>query len=357
MKILVTGAAGFIGSSLIKALLAQKHEVIGLDCINSYYDMSLKYARLAEAGIPQAGITDNRKLASTTYPTYHFIRLNLTDRAHMETLFDTEQFEVVVNLAAQAGVRYSIENPYAYVESNVLGFLNILENCRHHPVKHLIYASSSSIYGQSDHVPYAETDVTDAPVSLYAATKKTDELMAHSYSKLFGIPTTGVRFFTVYGPWGRPDMAPFLFMKSILNGDPIKVFNHGKLSRDFTYIDDIVSGLMCMLEQPSTQAVPYRIYNIGNSAPVELLDFIAAIEKVTGRKAMMQMTEMQPGDVYCTYADTTHLQHDFGYKPSVSIEEGLLRFYNWYKAFYGRDRVMEREGAKSIVNTCNSLVY
>ena len=336
MKVLVTGAAGFIGSSLIKALLEQKYEVIGLDCINAYYDTRLKYARLSEVGISKKAITDNQQIASTNYSNYHFIKLNLTDRSNMETLFDTEQFDIVINLAAQAGVRYSIENPYAYVESNVLGFLNILENCRYHKIKHLIYASSSSIYGVSDHVPYTETDATDRPVSLYAATKKTDELMAYSYSKLFGIPTTGVRFFTVYGPWGRPDMAPFLFMKSILNGDPIQVFNHGKLSRDFTYIDDIVSGLMRMVKQPSTQTVPYQIYNIGNSAPIQLLDFIGVIERVTGRKAQMQLTEMQPGDVYCTYADITHLQRDFGYKPSVTIEEGIRHFYNWYKKFYGQ---------------------
>lgn len=337
MKILVTGAAGFIGSGIVKALLKQGHEVIGLDCINSYYDTGLKYARLAEAGIRQEEIKENRQTASISCRNYHFIKLDLTDRINMASLFDAGQFDIVINLAAQAGVRYSIENPYTYVETNVLGFLNVLENCRFHRVRHLIYASSSSIYGMNEHVPFAETDQTDTPASLYAVTKKADELMAYSYSKLFGIPTTGVRFFTVYGPWGRPDMAPLLFMKSILERQPVKVFNNGELNRDFTYIDDVVAGLMCMLEHPSAETIPYRIYNIGNSAPVQLLDFISVIEKATGRKAIKQMAGMQPGDVYCTYADTSRLQHDFGYKPSVSIEDGISRLYEWYKAFYSHE--------------------
>ncbi len=330
MKVLVTGAAGFIGSFVVKALLGQHYEVVGLDCINSYYDTRLKYARLSEVGIAQEMIKDNQMITSRTETLYRFIKMDLTDRIGMIHLFDVENFDFVINLAGQAGVRYSIENPYAYVETNILGFLNILENCRHHAVKHLLYASSSSIYGMSNSVPYKENDSTDTPVSLYAATKKSDELMAYSYSKLYGIATTGLRFFTVYGPWGRPDMAPFLFLKSILEGQPIKVFNHGELSRDFTYIDDIVKGIMCILEHPSQQDVSYQIYNIGNSLPIQLMEFISVIEKVTGRQAVKQMLDMQPGDVYRTCADITRLQHDFGYHPSMSIEEGIQRFYDWY---------------------------
>lgn len=333
MKILVTGTAGFIGSYAVKALLAQGHEVVGLDSINNYYDVELKYARLAETGIQREKIEEKVLLQSTRHPLYRFIKLDLMDREELARLFENERFDVVVNLAAQAGVRYSIENPYAYVESNILGFLNILENCRHYPVQHLIYSSSSSIYGLNDKVPYAEDDQVDTPVSLYAATKKSDELMAHAYSKLYGIPTTGVRFFTVYGPWGRPDMAPYLFMKAVMNGDPIKVFNHGQMRRDFTYIDDIIEGLIKIVAHPATTPIPYRIYNIGNSSPVELLHFIAVIEQTTGRKAIRQMMDMQPGDVVCTYADTNRLQQDFGYKPVTSVEEGIRRFYEWYVAY------------------------
>lgn len=333
-KVLVTGAAGFIGSWVVKALMKRGYEVVGLDCLNAYYDTRLKYARLDEAGIEREAVSDRRLVCSRIYPRYRFVKLDLTDRSGMETLFDTEGFDRVVNLAGQAGVRYSTENPYAYVESNVLGFLNILENCRHHAVRHLVYASSSSIYGTDNPVPYAETASTDRPVSLYAVTKKSDELMAYAYSKLYGLPTTGIRFFTVYGPWGRPDMAPFLFLKSILDGQPIRVFNYGELSRDFTYIEDIVEGLVRILSCPSAGEVPYRIYNIGNADPVRLLDFISVIEKVTGRQALKQMVEMQPGDVYCTYADITRLRKDFGYKPSVSIEEGIRRLYEWYVRYY-----------------------
>lgn len=339
MKILVTGAAGFIGSATVKALLERSHEVVGLDNLNSYYDTGLKYARLADAGIPQAAIRENEMVYSRTYSAYRFIKMELTDRIGMNALFGSERFEVVINLAGQAGVRYSIENPFAYVESNVLGFLNILENCRHYPVRHLIYASSSSIYGMNDHVPYAENDKTDSPVSLYAATKKSDELMAYSYSHLYGIPATGVRFFTVYGPWGRPDMAPFLFLRSVLEGKPIRVFNHGEMQRDFTYIDDIVEGLMRLLEHPSTATVPHTVYNIGHSEPVQLMDFIRTIEQVSGRKAILQMEPMQPGDVYCTYADISRLQQDFGYRPTMTVEEGIRRFYEWYRDFYPSYRI------------------
>lgn len=334
MKILVTGAAGFIGAATVKALLERGHEVVGLDNLNSYYDTGLKYARLADAGIPQADVRENKMVCSRTHSAYRFTKMELIDRIGMDALFGSERFDIVINLAGQAGVRYSIENPFAYVEGNVTGFLNILENCRHHPVRHLIYASSSSIYGMSDHVPYAEGDKTDRPVSLYAATKKSDELMAYSYSHLYGIPATGVRFFTVYGPWGRPDMAPYIFLRSVLEGNPIRVFNHGEMRRDFTYIDDIVEGLMRLLEHPATYTVPHTVYNIGHSEPVQLMDFIRTIEETTGRKAILQMEDMQPGDVYCTCADTSRLQRDFGYRPEVTVGEGIRRFYEWYKEFY-----------------------
>ncbi len=272
-------------------------------------------------------------MVSSLNPSFTFIKMDITDRISLDRLFADSGFEIVINLAAQAGVRYSIENPYAYVESNLVGFLNLLECCRNHPVKHLIYASSSSVYGMSDHIPYAESDRTDSPVSLYAATKKSNELMAYCYSQLYGVPATGVRFFTVYGSAGRPDMAPFLFLRAVLEGKPIRVFNHGDMQRDFTYIDDITDGLMLLLEHPSQEKIPHRVYNIGHSSPVQLMDFIHTIEKVAGRKAEMKMEGMQPGDVYCTYADTTRLQQDFGYSPKVSIEEGIRNFYDWYLGF------------------------
>ncbi len=335
MKILVTGAAGFIGSHLIKALMAGKHEIVGLDTINSYYDVELKYARLSDSGIDREEIVDGQLVASRDYPGYRFVRLDLVDREGLSRLFETEHFEVVVNLAAQAGVRYSLENPYAYVESNVVGFLNILENCRHHPVHHLVYASSSSVYGMADNESYSEDDQVDCPVSLYAATKKSDELMAHVYSKLYKVPTTGLRFFTVYGPWGRPDMAPYLFMNAVLNGNPIKVFNYGEMERDFTYIDDVIQGVLKVLEHPSEEENPYRIYNIGHSSPVKLMDFISVIEQVSGRSAVKQFMEMQPGDVLRTSADVSRLQQDFGYHPVISIEEGIRNFYDWYQSYYG----------------------
>lgn len=330
MKTLVTGAAGFIGAAVVKALLNEGHEVVGIDNINTYYATSLKYARLADSGISVGEIREGAAVKSTSDGRYSFIKMDITDRQGMERLFAAERFDNVINLAGQAGVRYSIENPFAYAESNVIGFLNILENCRHYPVRHLVYASSSSIYGTGNRVPYAETDMTDSPVSLYAATKKADELMAYAYSRLYGIRATGLRFFTVYGPWGRPDMAPFIFMKAITEGKPLRVFNHGDMKRDFTYIDDIVRGIMLVVARPSDDEVPHRVYNIGRSEPVALLDFIHTIETVTGRKAIMEMTGMQQGDVYCTYADTSRLKRDFGYHPTISIDEGIRRFYDWY---------------------------
>ncbi|MCC8144113.1 MAG: NAD-dependent epimerase [Tannerellaceae bacterium] len=332
MKILVTGTAGFIGYYVVKALLSRGDEVVGIDNINDYYDVTLKEDRLLDTGV-RAGAY-GEEVQSTLYAAYRFIRLDLTDREAIDALFAREQFDSVCHLAAQAGVRYLVENPYAYVQSNVVGFLNIMENCRNHPVKHLVYASSSSVYGLNEEIPYKETDKTDRPASLYAATKKANEVMAHAYSKLYNLPTTGLRFFTVYGPWGRPDMAPFLFMNAITQGKPIKVFNHGNMLRDFTYVGDIVEGVVRVIDAPSTEAIPYRIYNIGNSAPVKLESFISVIENVTGKQAVKQYMEMQPGDVPCTYADTSRLEKDLNYKPSTTIEEGIAAFYTWYKKRY-----------------------
>ncbi len=334
MKVLITGAAGFIGSRLAYMLLNNGNEVVCLDNINDYYDVQLKYDRLASIGIDSTEIEPGKLLQSKMYPSCSFIQLDLIDYGAMLGLFATEKFDVVVNLAGQAGVRYSIENPIAYGQSNLMGFLYLLECCRQHPVKHLVYASSSSVYGMNEKVPYSEDDKTDSPVSLYAATKKSNELMAHAYSKLYHIPTTGLRFFTVYGPWGRPDMAPFLFMKAILNDEPIKVFNHGQMKRDFTYIDDIVEGVMKVIPHAPTSNIPFYIYNIGNSKPVELMDFIQAIEDVAGKKAIMDKVGMQPGDVTITYADTTRLERDFGYKPSTTVGEGIRRFYDWYISYF-----------------------
>ena len=348
MKILVTGTAGFIGFYLAKRLLEEGHEVVGIDNINDYYDVELKYSRLAETGIAREAVEYNREATSHKYPAYRFIRLDLTDSENMDALFAREGFDAVVNLAAQAGVRYSIENPRAYVDSNIVGFLNVLEGCRHYGVKHLVYASSSSVYGLNANVPFREDSSIAHPVSLYAATKKGNELMAHVYSHLYGIPTAGLRFFTVYGPWGRPDMSPHLFTSAILEGRPIKVFNHGDMLRDFTYIDDIIEGLVRVIyhvaqpdetwqaeePNPATSCAPYRVYNIGNSSPVKLMDFIEAIEKACGREAVKEYLPMQPGDVYQTNADTTRLERDMGYKPGMALEEGVRRFVEWYKEYY-----------------------
>lgn len=338
-RILVTGAAGFIGSFLVKALAEQGNEVVGIDNLNDYYDVNLKYGRLKElCGIQRENIEEGRLTVSTLYSNYRFVKGDITDRDLLAALFDAEHFDIVCNLAAQAGVRYSLVNPYAYAESNLMGFLNILEACRHHHIEHLVYASSSSVYGMNEKVPFCETDMTDTPVSLYAATKKSNELMAHAYSNLYHIPATGLRFFTVYGPWGRPDMAPYLFMKSITKGEPIRVFNHGKMRRDFTYIDDIIQAVVRIIgSKPYEAEVPFRVYNIGHSRPVELMDFIHCIERATGKEAVCRYEEMQPGDVTCTYADTTRLEEDFQYAPSTEIQDGIQRMYEWFESYFNKN--------------------
>lgn len=333
-KILVTGTAGFIGFHLAKKLLDQGHTVIGLDNINDYYDVSLKYGRLNELGIDKSNLEDNKSLQSSTYPNHKFIKANLEDAETLNKLFETEKFDAVCNLAAQAGVRYSIENPHAYISSNIVGFMNILEACRNYNVKNLSYASSSSVYGLNKEQPFKTTDQTDTPVSLYAATKKSNELMAHTYSHLYNIQTTGLRFFTVYGPWGRPDMAPMLFTDAILNDRAIKVFNHGKMSRDFTYVDDIVDGIVKVINNPS----PYNIYNIGNNSPVNLMEFIKTIENALDKEATKNFMDIQPGDVESTFADVSGLIEDFDYKPETPLSHGVDEFVKWYRGFYKYDK-------------------
>lgn len=334
MRILVTGAAGFIGSTLSHRLLARGDEVLGYDNLNGYYDPTLKQARLARL-TPQDG--------------FSFVRASLEDRPALEEAFAAFKPGRVVNLAAQAGVRYSLTNPYAYIDSNIVGFVNVLEACRHGGVEHLVYASSSSVYGANRKLPFSVQDAVDHPVSLYAATKKANELMAHTYSHLYGLPTTGLRFFTVYGPWGRPDMALFVFTRNILAGEPIEVFNHGNHTRDFTYVDDIVEGVIRTLDrvpgpdpdydpmQPTaaSSAAPYRVYNIGNNKPVKLADYISVIEKCLGRTAGKILLPLQPGDVPDTYADVEELSRDTGYHPTTSVEEGVSRFVDWYRGYYG----------------------
>jgi len=344
MKILLTGAAGFIGFHTAKKLIQRGDEVIGLDNINDYYDVNLKLARLKELGIEE--VEYNKLIESKKYPNFKFIKLNLEDKDGIDALFKNEKFNRVCHLAAQAGVRYSFENPYAYINSNIVGHLNILEAIRYNGSEHLVYASTSSVYGLNKEQPFSTKNPVEHPVSLYAATKKSDELMSHTYSYLFKIPTTGLRFFTVYGPWGRPDMALFKFVKNILEDKPIDVYNYGKMERDFTYIDDIVEGVVRVIdkapsENPNWQGelnsstAPYKIYNIGRGKPVKLMDFIEAIEKELGKEAKKNLLPMQPGDVASTYADTSELQRDFGYKPSVDVKEGIKRFISWYKEFYG----------------------
>ncbi len=348
MKILVTGTAGFIGFHLANRLLSEGHEVIGLDSINDYYDVRLKFARLHEAGISEKEIEYNKLVTSKKFNKYRFIKLNLGDRENIMALFESEKFDRVCNLAAQAGVRYSLTNPYAYIDSNIVGFIHILEACRHNQIRHLVYASSSSVYGLNEKIPFSEKDNVDHPISLYAATKKSNELMAHTYSYLYNLPTTGLRFFTVYGPWGRPDMALFIFTKAILEGKPIQVFNNGEMERDFTYVDDIVEGIFRILMKepeananwsgtepdPSSSPAPYRIFNIGNSKPVKLMDFIRAIEHETGKKAIVEMMPMQPGDVRRTWADVEDLINHVNYKPQTFIQEGIHAFMNWYLQVY-----------------------
>jgi UDP-glucuronate 4-epimerase len=348
VKILLTGAAGFIGFYVAQALLNQGDEVIGLDNINDYYDINLKYARLDFLGIHQADIVQNKIIMSCKYDKFSFIQMNVEDRGAIRTLFERERFDKICHLAAQAGVRYSLENPYVYIDSNIHGFLNILENCRHHNIQHLVYASSSSVYGLNGKIPFSEKDGIAHPVSLYAATKKSNELMAHVYSSLFNISTTGLRFFTVYGPWGRPDMSPFLFIDAILHDRPIKVFNNGDMWRDFTYIDDIVEFVIKAIDHrsspnpqwkaeqpdPNSSSSPYRIYNIGNSSPVKLMDYIQTIEKVAGKKAIKNFLPMQAGDVYQTYADISSIMCDFGSKPHTSLFDGITKTVHWFKKFY-----------------------
>lgn len=334
MKILVTGAAGFIGFHLVNRLLHKGFEVVGIDNINDYYSPGLKYARLQQSGIQENASVWNQKTVSKTNPGYSFYRINLEDEDAINHLFETEKFDVVCNLAAQAGVRYSIKNPKAYIQSNIVGFLNVLEACRHNYVKHLVYASSSSVYGNSKKMPLSTSDSVDNPVSLYAATKKSNELMAYTYSHLYGIPTTGLRFFTVYGPWGRPDMAYFSFTKSILENIPIKIFNHGDLYRDFTYIDDIVEGIEKILVKKPENEPPYAVYNIGNSSPVKLMDFIETIEKALEKEAIKEFHEMQPGDVYKTFADVSDLKKNFGYSPNTQLHKGIGEFVKWYKSYF-----------------------
>jgi len=353
MKILVTGTAGFIGSHLAIRLLDRGDEVVGLDNINDYYDQNVKYGRLQRGGIIEnledgKDIPYGELLTSSINPNYKFIKLNLEDKDAMFKLFEEEKFDAVVNLAAQAGVRYSLTNPDAYMGSNIIGFMNILEACRHYDVKNLSYASSSSVYGLNEELPFSTEHNVDHPISLYAASKKSNELMAHTYSHLFGISTTGLRFFTVYGPWGRPDMALFLFTKAALEGKTIDVFNNGNMLRDFTYVDDIVEGIVRVIDNPakkdeswngktgrvSTSSAPYKVYNIGNNNPVKLMDFITAIENKLGKKINKNFLPLQAGDVPATFANVDDLIEDLGYKPETSVQDGINRFVDWYLEFF-----------------------
>lgn len=348
MKYLVTGAAGFIGFHVAQKLIDRGEEVVGLDVINDYYDVNLKYARLGHQGISKSSIKKGELVQSSTLPGYRFIQLDLVEKEPLMGLFEVEKFDVIIHLAAQAGVRYSLTHPEVYIQSNIIAFLNILECCRFHPVRHLVFASSSSVYGANEKLPFSTSDSVDHPISLYAASKKSNELMAHTYSHLFGIPTTGLRFFTVYGPWGRPDMALFLFTEAILKGEPIQVFNYGKMKRDFTFIDDIVEGVVKVADRPAkpnpnfdsqnpdpgSSKVPFKIYNIGNSAPVLLMDYIHAVEKGLGKEAKMELLPLQQGDVPASHADVQDLVRDTGYKPNTPIERGVKAFTDWYLNYY-----------------------
>lgn len=349
MTIMVTGSAGFIGFHLTQALLLQGHRVIGIDNINDYYDVALKYGRLEVCGIEQDAIGWGKAVRSSIYPEYVFVRLNLENAEALNLLFEKYDVQVCINLAAQAGVRYSITNPEAYIRSNLIGFFNILEACRKFKIGHLVYASSSSVYGLNEAVPFSENQGTNHPVSLYAATKKSNELMAHTYSHLYGIPTTGLRFFTVYGPWGRPDMASYLFADAIVAGKPIQAFNNGLMKRDFTYVDDVVAAILKVVASPATSipewvatnpdpatsTAPYKVYNIGNNEPVSLTRFIAHMEEALGRKAIIEYKPMQPGDVVATWADIQRLETNFNVAPTTSIAEGLNKFAEWYLQYNG----------------------
>lgn len=334
MKILITGAAGFIGFHLVRALSEKGNSVFGIDNINDYYQVSLKYARLAENGIAEREIVQGHIVQSSKYPDFRFCRIDICDKPRLDELFVQEKFDVVVNLAAQAGVRYSIENPYAYIESNIVGFLNILEACRVNKVSHLVYASSSSVYGGNTKTPFEETDRVDNQVSVYAATKKSNELLANVYSKLYRLPTTGLRFFTVYGPWGRPDMSPFLFMDAIFHNRPIKVFNNGDMLRDFTYIDDIIEGVVRIINVIPDKDIPSTVYNIGNQTPTRLMDYIECIERAAGKEAKKQYLPMQPGDVYQTYADSSALAGATGFSPATPLQEGINKTTEWFLNYY-----------------------
>lgn len=342
-KVLITGGAGFIGFHLTKRLLSMGFEVVSIDNMNEYYSVDLKYDRIKQFGVNRDGLDYN--VSVSPIASYSFIKLDLTDRGNLHQLFDNEQFDYVINLAAQAGVRYSIENPYTYEKNNIDGFLNILEGCRNTKVKHLLYASSSSVYGLNSQIPFKESHATEHPISLYAASKKANEMMAHTYSYLYGIPTSGLRFFTVYGPWGRPDMALFLFTKAMLEEKPIEVFNHGEMLRDFTYVEDIVEGVTKLIPHIPTgvsqgilpsdySTAPYSVYNIGNGSPVPLMDFVHEIEKNIGCKVKIDFKPLQPGDVPKTYADTSKLEKAVGYKSKTSVPEGIKKFYEWYKGYF-----------------------
>lgn len=331
-KILVTGAIGFIGYHLTERLLKEGYSVVGIDNINSYYDVRLKYAKLPILGIEEDSIWPNVPYQSTKHKNFKFVKLDIKDRYNLEKLFETEKFDIVCNLAAQAGVQYSIQDPHTYIENNITGFINIIDACRQNKIKHFVYASSSSVYGNREDVPFKETDNVDHPISLYAASKKSNELIAHSYSHLFQLKTTGLRFFTVYGPWGRPDMAPYIFVKRISEGKPITVFNNGNMERDFTYVDDIVEGVFKVIKGNSNTD-NYKIYNIGNSEPVKLNDFIHTIENAVGKKAIIEYKPMRAGDVVQTYSDISTLIDDFEYEPKTDILQGIIEFVEWYKSF------------------------
>ncbi|MBE7437698.1 MAG: NAD-dependent epimerase [Spirochaetales bacterium] len=352
MKVLITGTAGFIGFHLARQMIQEGHQIVGLDSINDYYDVRLKMDRLREAGMDPDALRAGKL---TGDGPYRFIQLDLTDRQTLQSLFEKEAFDTVIHLAAQAGVRYSLINPHAYMDSNISGFMNILECCRHGRIKHLVYASSSSVYGLNTHMPFSTRDSVDHPVSLYAASKKANELMAHTYSHLFGLPTTGLRFFTVYGPWGRPDMALFIFVQKILAGETISVFNSGQMKRDFTFIDDIVTGIIKVHDHipegrqdhdpldPSRSSAPYRIYNIGRNQPVDLMDFVRAIEKAVGKEAKINFEPMQPGDVAATWADCSDLTRDTGYRPTTEITSGIPAFVKWYREYYDSREKSDRK--------------